>query len=155
MTGLVFRVLPYLLLGVVLSVVGGAIAWSVLASSKLPDGPVDIVWDKAACAACGMHVGEPPFAAQLTTTDGRTHAFDDPGCLFLWVEEHRPEVHTIYFRDHRSDRWIAESRVAFVPIEPSPMGFGLGAVDVGTPGAIGLDAARAKCLERLGGHGGR
>ncbi|MBX3462768.1 MAG: hypothetical protein KF830_06330 [Planctomycetes bacterium] len=155
MTSLVFRVLPYLLLGVVLSAVGGAIAWSVLASSKLPDGPVDIVWDKAACAACGMHVGEPPFAAQLTTTDGRTHAFDDPGCLFLWVEEHRPEVHTTYFRDHRADRWIAESRVAFVAVEPSPMGFGLGAVDVGTPGAIGLDAARARCLERLGGHGGR
>jgi hypothetical protein len=155
MTSFLTRILPFLLLGLVLTVVGSAIAWTVLASAKLPDGPVEIVWDKAACAACGMHVGEPRFAAQLTTKDGRTHAFDDPGCLFLWVAEHRPDVHTVFFRDHRADRWIAEDRVAFVAVEPTPMGFGIGAVDLGTPGAIALDAARAKCLERLGGHGGR
>jgi copper chaperone NosL len=155
MTGFSSRVLPLALLAVVLVVVGSAIAFSVLASAKLPDGPVDVVWDKAACSACGMHVGEPPFAAQLTAKDGRTHAFDDPGCLFLYVEEHRPDVHSIYFHDHRGDRWIAADRVAFVAIDKTPMGFGIGAVDVGTPGAISLDEARRKCLERLTGHGGR
>jgi hypothetical protein len=148
------RVLPFALLGVVLAVVGAAIGWSVLASVKLPDGPVDVVWDKAACAACGMHVGEPPFAAQLTTRDGRTQAFDDPGCLFLYVEEHHPEVHSMFFHDHGADRWLAADRVGFVAIEKTPMGFGLGAVPAGTPDAIGFDAARRKCLERLGGHGG-
>lgn len=147
------RVLPFLLLGIVLAVVGTAVAWSVMASAKLPDGPVDLVWDKAACAACGMHVGEPPFAAQLTTTDGRTHAFDDPGCLFLWVAEHTPAVHSTYFRDHRAERWIAADRVAFLPVEKTPMGFGIAAVDVGTPGAMSHGAARTKCLERLHGSG--
>ena len=155
MTGLTSRLLPFALLAVVLLVVGSAIAFSVLASARLPDGPVEVVWDKAACAACGMHVGEPPFASQLTAKDGRTHAFDDPGCLFLYVEEHRPEVHSMFFHAHGADRWIGEDRVAFVAIDNTPMGFGIGAVEVGTPGAIGLDEARRKCLERLSGHGGR
>lgn len=149
------RVLPFALLTVVVATVGAAVAYAVLASAKLPEGPVDIVWDKAACAACGMHVGEPSFAAQLTTRDGRTQTFDDPGCLFLYVEQHHPELHSMFFHDHAADRWLAPDRVAFVAIDQTPMGFGLGAVAAGTPGAIGLDEARRKCLERMSGHGGR
>ena len=149
------RIVPFLLLAVVLTVVGAAVSWSVFASANLPQGPVDIVWDKAACAACGMHVGEPAFAAQVTTTDGRTHAFDDPGCLFLWLARDEPDVHATYFRDHRSERWIAADQVAFLPVDHTPMGFGIAAVAAGTSDAISLAAARAKCLERLPGHGGR
>lgn len=155
MKGTVAHILPFLLLGVVIAVVGGAIAFSVAASAKLSDGPFDVIWDKAACSACGMHVGEPPFAAQLTTKSGDTHAFDDPGCLFLFVAEQRPEVHSAFFRHHKEDRWIAERNVAFVPVQPTPMGFDIGAVDAGTPGAIDVDDARRKCLERLSGHGGK
>lgn len=149
------RILPLLLLGTVVAVVGSVVAYAVMASASLPDGPVDIVWDKAACAACGMHVGEPPFAAQLTTKDGHTHAFDDPGCLFVYVDENHPEVHAIWFRHHREDRWLAGDSVGFAPVEVTPMGFGLGAVDAATPGAIDLDDARRRCIGRTGGHGGR
>lgn len=147
------NVLPLLLLGVVLSVVGGAILHTVTASSKPPDGPVAIAWDKAACVACGMHVGEPPFAAQLTDKNGKTVAFDDTGCLFAYVDQEKPDVHAIYFRHHREDRWVSAEQVAFVPIEVTPMGFGLGAVDAGTAGSIGYDEARRKCLLRVSGHG--
>jgi copper chaperone NosL len=146
--------LPLSLLGVVVAVIAGSITWSVLASRQLGDGPAAIVWDKAACAACGMHVGEPPFAAQVTTKDGRVHAFDDPGCLFLWVEEHRPDVHSTFFRHHAEDRWIRSDAVAFVPADKTPMGFGIAAVDANVRGAIDFDEARRKCLERSGGHGG-
>ena len=149
------NVLPVLMLGVVLAVIAGAVAWSVAASGSLADGPVDLVWDKAACAACSMHVGEPPFAAQLQTKDGRTHAFDDPGCLFLFVEEQRPEVHATWFRHCREDRWIAGSAVAFARIEKTPMGFGFGAVDASERGAVDADVARRECLQRASGHGGK
>jgi hypothetical protein len=147
------RILPVALLAIVLAIIGGAIAWSVLASAKLPDGPAELVWDKAACAACGMHVGEPPFAAQVTTKDGRVHAFDDPGCLFLWIDEQKPEVHSLFFRHHKENRWLDRYRVGFMPHEPTPMGFGLAAVDGSTPGAIDYDTARGRCLQRAGGHG--
>ena len=149
------NVLPLLMLTIVLGIVGGAIAWSVAASTHLADGPVDLVWDKAACAACGMHVGEPPFAAQLLTKDGRTHAFDDPGCLYLYVAEQHPDVHAIWFHHCREDRWIAADKVGFVAIDKTPMGFGLGAVDTGTKDAIGGDEARRRCLERTSAHGGK
>ena len=129
------------------------VTWSILASGKLGSGPADVVWDKAACAACGMHVGEPPFAAQLTTKDGRVHVFDDPGCLFLWVDEHRPDVHTTWFRHHADNRWIARASVGFVTADRTPMGFGLAAVDGSTRGAIDCDEAARKCRELAGGHG--
>jgi hypothetical protein len=148
------RILPIAMLTLVLAIVGGAITWSVLASSKLPDGPADIVWDKSACVACGMHIGEPPFAAQATTKDGRVHAFDDPGCLFLWVEEAKPELHSLFFRHHRENRWLGKQAVGFIAVEPTPMGFGLAAVDSSTPGALDYDQARGKCLQRAGGHEG-
>jgi hypothetical protein len=149
------RVLPLLLAGAVLTLALGAVTYAVMASTRLSDGPVDIVWDKAACAACSMHVGEPPFAAQLTTADGRTHAFDDPGCLFLFVAEQRPDVHSMYFRHHKEPRWIAADAVGFVQADKTPMGFGLAAVDTGTAGAIGLDEARRRCVDQVSGHGGK
>lgn len=153
MSAFATRVLPLLLLGTVLLLIGGAVGYSILASAGPSDGPVDIVWDKAACAACGMHIGEPSFAGQVTTKDGRTHAFDDPGCLFLWLEEQRPDVHSVYFHHSRESRWIARENAAFVSSEHSPMGFGIAAVDAGTAGAIGGDQARRKCLERTSDHG--
>lgn len=148
------RILPLSLLAVVLAIVGGAIAWSVMASTKLDDGPAEIVWDKAACAACGMHVGEPAFAAQLTTKDGRVHAFDDPGCLFVFLTEQHPDVHTIFFRHNRENRWLARDRVGFAPAAKTPMGFGLAAVDGTERDAIDFDQARQRCADKTSGHGG-
>ena len=147
------RILPLLLLLVVLGIVGGAVTWSVLASAKLPDGPAELVYDKAACAACGMHVGEPAFAAQATTTDGRVHAFDDPGCLFLWLEEQQPALHSLFFRHHREARWLSREAVGFVAVTPTPMGFGWAAVDGHTHGVIDFDECKRRCLQRATGHG--
>ena len=147
------NVLPLMMVTVVLGTIGVAIGWSVRASTTVADGPVELVWDKAACAACGMHVGEPAIAAQLTTKDGRTHAFDDPGCLFLFVAEQHPDVHATWFRHCRENRWIAGNAVAFARIEPTPMGFGFGAVDANEKGAVDSDVARRECLQRTSGHG--
>lgn len=145
------RSAPLLLGGLVAAGVLGAIVFAVVASSTLPDGPVDVVWDKAACAHCRMHLGEPAFAAQLTTTDGRTFLFDDPGCLFTWSAASQPTVHATWFHHRTEDRWLPASAVAFVAVDTSPMGFGLAAVDPGTTGALDLDAARARCAQRTGG----
>ncbi len=155
MTRFATQVLPVLLLATVLVGIGGAVAYSVAAATSTDDGPIDVVWDKAACAACGMHVGEPAFAAQATTTDGRTHTFDDPGCVFLWIEEQRPQLRSVWFRHHDESRWIARDRVGFVPADKTPMGFGLAAVDATAPGAMDADEARRRCVARTSGHGGK
>ena len=140
------RLLPILLLGVVVAVAIGGITFSVFFAGDRPDGPVDVVWDKAACAACGMHVGEPPFAAQLVTTDGHVYIFDDPGCLFQFAAHENPSVHGVWFHHRSEPRWLPSDQVSFVAATPTPMGFGLAAVDRGEPGALDLESARAKCL---------
>lgn len=132
------------LLATVLAAVATAVGFAVR-TTALPTGPAELVWDKTACAHCSMHVGEPEFAAQLQTQDGRTLAFDDPGCLFLLLDAERPPVHAIWFRHCREARWLPAAAVAFVELTPTPMGFGLGAVDAGTPGSLAFAVAAARC----------
>ncbi len=127
----------------VLAVLAGAAAFAVCASERLPDAPQPIVWDREACAHCHMHVGEPAFAAQAIDQDGRVHNFDDPGCLLAWRTTH-PAPARVWFHHMSEDRWIPIDRVAFVPVPRSPMGYALGAVDAGTPGALSVAAATAR-----------
>jgi copper chaperone NosL len=110
----------------------------------LPDQPVPIVWNREPCAHCRMLVGEPAFAAQLVTRGGDVLAFDDPGCLFHYLEEQRPDVHRMWFHDSTAERWLTPEEVGFVRGAQTPMNYGLAAVPVATPGALALDAARRR-----------
>jgi copper chaperone NosL len=112
-------------------------------------GPVPIVWDAEACAHCRMLISEPAFAAQLVAEDGSVESFDDPGCLLALLSERRPRA--VWFHHLREERWIPGERVAFVPVPRTPMGYGLGAVDAGSEGALGLEAARARIAAREAG----
>lgn len=119
------------------------LGWVTFAAQSLPQGPVTPVWDKQACAHCRMHLGEPPFVAQLQTAGGDVLFYDDPGCLARHLAESEPRVHAIWFRHLREARWVPLDAVGFVRVDPTPMGFGHGAVDAGTPGAIPWSAFRA------------
>jgi copper chaperone NosL len=107
-----------------------------------PEGPVDLAWDRAQCAECGMLVGEPAYAAQLHDHDGTVHAFDDAGCLLRWKADHGANAQAVYFHHVRENRWLAERDAAFLRVPRTPMGYGLGAVARGTAGAIEQEAAR-------------
>lgn len=124
------------------AVVAVGFAWR--AVTALPDGPEPVAWDKAACGECRMHVGDKRFAAQLQTKGGQVLEFDDPGCLFNYLEHKRPAVHATWFRHLREDRWVRGDQAGFVEAEQSPMGHGLGAVDRGAPGDIGVEQAIRK-----------
>ncbi|MBI1949402.1 MAG: hypothetical protein HYS27_27190 [Deltaproteobacteria bacterium] len=141
------RGLPLGLAAAVLA--AGLFAWLLLRAQTLPEGPAPVVWDKTACAHCRMHVGEPGFAAQLQLEDGTVHNFDDPGCLARWLDEHPKDaaadaVHAIFFHHKTDDRWLTRAEVGFVDASPTPMGFGLAAVDARTPGAVGWQQAMAR-----------
>jgi hypothetical protein len=139
------RLLPVLLLA-------GLVALLVVVlgrAQRLPEGPVDVVWDRDVCAHCSMHVGDPGFAAQLQTTDGAVLNFDDPGCLFLYQQERAPDVHALYFHHAEEDSWLGADEVGFRPVEESPMGYGLAAVRDEAPGAISLEAARERVLSAV------
>ncbi len=131
----------------VVAILAGGVFWS-LAPGGTSRGPVPIIWDQEACAHCHMHIGEPAFAAQIQTYDGRVLDFDDPGCLFEYESAQHPEEKAVYFHHVSDDRFIADVEVAFVHKNPSPMGYGLAAVDRGAPGAISLAQAREEALSR-------
>jgi copper chaperone NosL len=118
---------------------GFTVAWT----ERSPEGPMQVVWDRESCAHCRMHVGEPGFAAQLQTKDGRVLFFDDPGCLLRYEAEAHPEVHAVYFHHVSEERWLPRERTAFLRADPTPMGYGLGAVEAGTSGSISFEAALA------------
>lgn len=120
---------------------------AVLSAPLLPDHPTPVQWDRDACAKCGMHVGEPSFAAQVQLRDGRTLHYDDPGCLLLDDAASGPDVHAIWFHHHREDRWIRSEGVGFVSTSPTPMGFGLGAADW-TEATLPLATAREHAQRR-------
>jgi copper chaperone NosL len=137
------------LLGALLvAAVACLVGYLVLRAESLPAGPEPVAWDRVACARCQMLVSEPAFAAQLHTEAGEVLYFDDPGCLLLFVDERAPDVHAMYFHHLREDRWLSEEEVGFVPVETTPMGYGLGAVDRAAPDAIGIEDALRRARER-------
>ena len=106
-------------------------------------GPAPVAWDREACGHCRMHVGDRHFAAQLVPAAGEPVNFDDPGCLFLYLDERASEPATLYFRHLTEDRWLARGEVGFlVGVERTPMGFGVAATAAG-PGTLPLGEARA------------
>ena len=138
-----------LLIGLALGAAAiAAIVIVVRFTQRLPAGPVPIVWDREACAECHMHVGEPRFAAQLQSKDGAVWNFDDPGCLLHYLATRKPDVHAMYFRHLREDRWLPREGVGFITVEATPMGYNLGAVEAGAPGALSFDAAQAQVEAR-------
>ena len=123
-------------------VFAGGIVSAVFRAQALPRGPEPIAWDQETCAHCKMAISERGFASQLQLPDGQVHSFDDPGCLFeYWRKKGSPGPHAIYFHHHQEDRWLRMGQVAFVKVTPTPMGFGLGAVDRGAPGSISFEEA--------------
>jgi copper chaperone NosL len=119
-----------------------------LACGRDASGPQPIAWDREPCGHCKMLVGERAFAAQAIRSNGRAVAFDDPGCLFAWLQAGH-ETRELWFHHLREERWLRAPAVAFVTTGKSPMGHGLGAVDPATEGAIGLDDARRRVAEEL------
>lgn len=117
-----------------------------LACGRDPNAPPDLAWDRQACEHCAMLVSEPRHAAAIVTRDGRTLAFDDPGCLFQYVMKEKPSVAHLWFHDSAGDGWFTESQVAFTTGGETPMGSGLLAVPVGTPGALSVGEASGRVL---------
>ena len=112
------------------------------------EGPQPIAYDRQSCAHCHMLISEPRFAAQLHTEDGAVESFDDPGCLLEAIDVGSPAVRALWFHHVREDRWLDGAHVAFEDAGQTPMGYGLGAVDAGTAGAVSLDEARARVTAR-------
>jgi len=143
-----FIAVPLLVLAAFIAAV---VLFVVLSNRKVPDGPVPVIWDKTACAYCSMHLSDPRFAAQLTTEDGSTYFYDDPGCLFLHQTSFTAldnQIHARWFRGLHQDAWIQAPGVAFQRTDDTPMNFGFGAVASSSPDSLSLDEATTEVLAK-------
>ena len=131
-----------------LAFVAAVVAFVRFNQVTLAEGAVPVIWDREVCAHCKMHVGDPRFAAQLQTTDGKVLNFDDPGCLFDYLQSSEGTVHALYFRNHLEDGWLSEAEVGFLVAEDSPMGYGIRAVPKGTPDAQDVDWAKSRAQDQ-------
>ena len=132
---------------VLAAIVGAAVLLNESAAGA--SGPQPIAWDKEACTECHMHISAARYAAQLITDTGEARSFDDPGCMLSYLAREKTAVQTLYFHHEKADRWLSAPQVAFVTLPGSPMGYDLGAVDVGTAGALTLADAKARVAARV------
>ena len=138
--------------GLALSVLALAASILLLACGEPATGPVAISWDRDACDRCGMTLSDRRFGAQLRLPHTRgAHRFDDVGCALLWLEQDATtgDVPTEFWvRDLGGEQWLDARAAAYRDGEPSPMGYGFGAVALASDGTLGLDAVRERVLEQ-------
>lgn len=78
--------------------------------------PPKIHYGETECELCRMIVSDERFAAAAVfkSTDGvKKIAFDDMGCLFVYMQENPEQAVTGYVHDYDSRAWIEASRATF------------------------------------------
>lgn len=118
---------------------------------RAPDewGPAAVHWDRDRDEFCGMLVSDRRFAAQAVEAGGRSHVFDEAGCLVQWLER-RPPGGTLklWVRDRHADRWIDPEQARWRSGEQTPSGYGFGASLEPGYGTLTFADVRRAILER-------
>ena len=128
-------------------------------------GPVEVKWDRDACARCNMVLSDRQHSAQVRYmpadgTRGQLKKFDDIGCAVLWLEQQpwRNEAGVeIWVTDHLDGQWIDARTAHYVMGRLTPMQYGLGAQSDPAPGTIDVAATTEHIDEverRFNVHGG-
>ena len=120
-----------------------AAALSACGKAELPDGLVEIKWDRDTCARCNMVIGDPRFAAQLRGGPKQQNwKFDDIGCVAVWLKAQPwgDETATkIWVMDSTNGRdWLDARAAHYSGGRISPMGYNFAGLPVGTHFGIKL-----------------
>ncbi|MEA3433575.1 MAG: hypothetical protein U9R13_03260 [Campylobacterota bacterium] len=99
------------------------------------------------CSECSMDVEELDYAAQLITKDGDTYFYDDIGCVVLWLENHSPDTQIILTKTLDTHQWIDAKKAWYSRIAPSPMGYGLAAVEKHKEGLVSYEEMKLLMLQ--------
>lgn len=124
-----------------------ALAATALSVACATGEPRMLVPGTDACEHCRMTVSDARFAAQVVTTTGKTHVFDDAGCLSDALRSGLvppDRVGSVWLADFRTPgHWIAADAAFLVRSSAlgTPMGSGLAALR--TRGAAAALAAES------------
>ncbi len=116
-------------------------------------GPVEIRYDREACALCQMIISDRRFAAQVRGgPEGAVYKFDDLGCGINWLamqEWVRPGEAEIWVMDAEDgETWLNARRARYRGGVFSPMDYGFAALSGSPPDTLDFAAMTAAVLER-------
>ena len=128
-------------------------------------GPVEVKWDRDACARCNMVLSDRQHAAQVRHTPadgGRSEAwrFDDFGCAVLWLDQQawaNDASVEIWVTDQHNGQWIDARTAHYTPGRITPMQYGLGAQTEASADTLDFTQAREHVYaieRRFNIHGG-
>lgn len=121
--------------------------------SSLPEGMVEIRWDRDTCTRCNMIIGDRRFAAQLNGgPERRSYKFDDIGCVVVWLAG-RPwgadAATRIWVMDSGDGRtWLDARKARYVGGKTSPMGYDFAATGAESPGSLDFEDMRRHVLAK-------
>lgn len=77
--------------------------------------PVAIDEKNDKCAVCHMAVANNQFASEVILENGKSVIFDDIGCMYKWISEHKNEkIQAKFVRDYNTKDWIEADKATYV-----------------------------------------
>lgn len=77
--------------------------------------PVAINEKNDKCAVCNMAVMDNPFATEIMLENGKTLVFDDIGCMYEWLSDHKDKrIEEKFVRDYQSKDWVRVEDATYV-----------------------------------------
>jgi len=122
--------------------------------SALPDGMVEIKWDRDTCTRCTMVISDRRFAAEIRGgPKGELFKFDDIGCALCWLKAQKwggEAAARIWVADSTAGgtRWLDARQAQFVDGHASPMGYGFAALAQSQSGSVGFDEMHGKVMAK-------
>jgi copper chaperone NosL len=111
-----------------------------------PSQPPSIRYGLESCAACGMLISDPAYAAAYRTTGGEVRLFDDVGEMARYHRQQREAVRSFFVHDFERRTWLRAEEGVYVISHGlrTPMGTGMV--------AFAAEAEARALADRVGGR---
>lgn len=124
--------------------------------ASMPEGMVEIKWDRDVCVRCSMALSDRRFAAQARGgPKDASYKFDDIGCAMFWLLDQAwgsDAATRIWVADVASRgeavQWLDARKAWYVGGRTSPMGYNYGASAAPQAGALEFADMRKHILAK-------
>lgn len=110
--------------------------------------PLEFKDNTIQCPQCNMFLVGKKYTAQSITSDGKTHFFDDVGCMILWIEANAKDdknlVGWVFTLD--SKRWMKSDKAVYSIDDGTPMHYGFGAYEKSSEKTIDFEEMKLRML---------
>ena len=128
---------------------------SACSHSNMPEGMVEIKWDRDACVRCSMIISDRRFAVQLKGgPKDESFKFDDIGCAVIWLKgkglssDATLRIWVTDSTDPTGARWLDARKAQYVGGKTSPMGYNFAAVALPQAGSLPFEDVRQHVLAK-------